>query len=379
MIYDAIVVGGGLAGSATAYHLVREGARALLIDRSDPGQSTYAGAGILSPETSGAIDAEWLPFAFKGFIHYSSLVESLQADGIVETGYSPASLLLVGPADDPGAYRRVRSELISRLERHGVSDRLIDVSPERAKVLFPPLGPIGGALYQEKAARVDGHRFTQALQQAGERNGLRILRKSVEQLIVEEGRCRGVIVGGDEIRAEHVVLATGVWHQPFADQISLTIPVAPMRGQILHVRVKQDISGWPMLTPIQGHYIVPWPGGRLVIGATREPEAGYDARLTAGGIHSVLQQVLATAPGLADAEVLEMRVGLRPMTPDGKPLIGPVPTVEGVWLLMGLGASGLQIGPYAGRIIADWIRGLPPADSDIEPFDVMRFTSAASA
>src|SRR5690625_5198727 len=98
--FDAIVIGGGLAGSATAYHLVREGARALLVDRGDQGQSTFAGAGILSPETTGAFDTEMLPFAFKSATHYTSLVESLHGDGIVETGYTRSSLLLTASEAD---------------------------------------------------------------------------------------------------------------------------------------------------------------------------------------------------------------------------------------------------------------------------------------
>ncbi len=379
MNFDAIVIGGGLAGSATAYHLVREGGRALLVDRGDQGQSTFAGAGILSPETTGALDTEMLPFAFKCAAHYTSLVESLHGDGIVETGYTRTSLLLTATEADMPLFEETRAKLLERLQPFGFADRLTDIAPEDARKMFPPLGPVAAALYQKEAARVDSHRFSQALQKAGERNGLKLLRRSVDRIIIEGGRARGVIINDEPYYADHVVIAAGAWSERFAKQIQLRIPIQPMRGQVVHLRYigqEGETSQWPMLTPVRGNYIIPWARGRLVVGGTREPDAGFDARITAAGMHQVFQQLFETAPGLADAEVIEMRVGLRPMTPDGRPLIGPVPHIEGLWLITGLGAIGQQTAPFAGRIIADWIRGMPsPVDTSL--FDVARFSQGA--
>lgn len=379
MNFDAIVIGGGLAGSATAYHLVREGGRALLVDRGDQGQSTFAGAGILSPETTGAFDTEMLPFAFKSATHYTSLVESLHGDGIVETGYKRTSLLLTATEADMPQFEATRAKLLERLEPLGFADRLTDIAPEDARKMFPPLGPIAAALYQKEAARVDSHRLSQALQKAGERNGLKVLRRAVERIIIEGGQARGVVINGEPYYADHVVVAAGAWSEQFAKQIQLRIPIQPMRGQVVHLRYPSEegeTSRWPMLTPVRGNYIIPWERGRLVVGGTREPDAGFDARITAAGMHQVFQQLFETAPGLANAEVIEMRVGLRPMTPDGRPLIGPVPHIEGLWFITGLGATGQQTAPFAGRIIADWIRGMPsPVDTSL--FDVARFSQGA--
>lgn len=376
MAYDAIVIGGGLAGSSTAYHLVREGARALLVDRGDQGQSTFAGAGILSPETTGAFDTDMLPFAFKSATHYSGLVESLQGDGIVETGYTRSGLLLVASEADLPKFEQTRAHLKERLEPFGFADRLTDIEPDDARKMFPPLGPVAGALYQKDAARVDSHRFSQALQKAGERNGLKLLRRAVDRLIIKDGRVRGVVINDEQHLADHVVIAAGAWSERFASQIKLNIPIQPMRGQVVHLRhtgKEAEATDWPMVTPVQGNYIIPWARGRMVVGGTREADSGFDPRITAQGMYHVFQQLFETAPGLADAEVIEMRVGLRPMTPDGRPLIGPAPDIEGLWLVTGLSATGQQTAPFAGRIIADWLRGMPsPVDTSL--FDVARFS-----
>jgi glycine/D-amino acid oxidase-like deaminating enzyme len=103
---------------------------------------------------------------------------------------------------------------------------------------------------------------------------------------------------------------------------------------------------------------VSWPGGRVAVGATREDGSGFDRRVTAGGLRHVLDEALRVAPGLAVAELLEVRVGLRPMTPDHLPVLGRVPGRPDVVVATGHGPSGLTLGPYSGRLAADLALGL---------------------
>ena len=98
---------------------------------------------------------------------------------------------------------------------------------------------------------------------------------------------------------------------------------------------------------------------RVVVGATREPGTGFDLRVTLAGQRELVDQALSFAPGLAGATVVETRVGFRPVTADGLPLIGPVPGCDGVFVATGLGPQGLTIGPYAGRLIAEAVLGRP--------------------
>ena len=148
--------------------------------------------------------------------------------------------------------------------------------------------------------------------------------------------------------------------------------VFAIRGQIVHLRLRRDTAGWPIVQPVLSHYVVPWPDGRLALGATVE-DAGFDARATIGGMGRLLAEGLRLAPGLDDATFLEVRVGLRPMSEDLLPILGPLPGVEQVYVDTGHGAEGLLLGPFSGRLIARLVCGRDPG-FDLAPFSPARLT-----
>jgi D-amino-acid dehydrogenase len=175
---------------------------------------------------------------------------------------------------------------------------------------------------------------------------------------VKGGRARGVVFDGERLDADAVVVTGGAWTRALLARHDVTVDVEPQKGQILHLRV-DDRSGrpptddWPSILPPGPHYLVPFDGGRVVVGATRETGSGFDTRVTVAGQREVLDAALHWAPGLADATVIETRVGLRPLASSGRPTIGPAAGVDGLFVGTGLGASGLTIGPLAGRMLAD--------------------------
>jgi D-amino-acid dehydrogenase len=375
-MYEAIVVGGGLLGVATAYHLVRLGAKVLLVDLGHPGRATDAGAGILSPETSSRDLDAWTRLARRAVDYYPPLTALLEADGAGQTGYARCGLLLVAADEDERReFAAARAQILGRRDRTGVSpdDDLREVTPEDARRMFPPLAAVQGALYSPHAARVDGRLLSRALQVAAERRGLSVTHGSVERLILNHNRVAGVVVDGASVTSPRVAIAGGAWSQAFSDQLAVPISVEPQRGQIIHLRKPRvDTTAWPIAMGFRGHYMVPWPDGRVAAGATRETGSGFDPRLTAAGVREVLQEALRVAPGLADWDIHEMRVGLRPLSRDGLPILGPVPSVEGIYLVTGHGPTGLQLGPYCGKVTADLMLGRP-TDVDLTPFSVSRF------
>jgi D-amino-acid dehydrogenase len=184
----------------------------------------------------------------------------------------------------------------------------------------------------------------------------------------------GVVVAGAALTAGAVAIAGGAWSQHFGDQLGVHIPVEPQRGQIIHLGLPGvDTGAWPIVSAFRGHYMVVWPDSRVVVGATRETGSGFDPHPTAAGVHEVLGEALRVAPGLGAAEIRDIRVGLRPRTADGLPVLGAVPRVRNVYLATGHGATGLQLGPYSGKIVADLMLGKGSND-DIAAFDVMRFS-----
>jgi D-amino-acid dehydrogenase len=153
----------------------------------------------------------------------------------------------------------------------------------------------------------------------------------------------------------------------------VVVRVSPQRGQLAHFSLgSADTGPWPVILPADsGHYLLAFDDSRVVAGATREPGAGFDYRVTAAGLAEVLAQALTLAPGLGAATYLETRVGFRPAGPDTRPLLGPVPGVAGLIVATGLGAEGLTMGPHAGAVAARAALGLDPG-ADLTPFDPLR-------
>jgi len=373
---DVLVIGGGVLGQAAAYHLVREGARVTLIDRADVGQATAAGAGILSAGTTARHAGPPYDLSVRAFNYYPTLMERLASDDAGETGFARCPLLLVArEAAERREFEEARAAIFARQAGTGwpsVED-LHEITPDEARRLFPPLGEVHGAILHRAAGRVDGRLLAQALRRAGERRGLRVRHGSATRLLIERRRVAGAVVDGETLAVSSVVIAGGAWSPAFAAQLGIELPVAPQRGQIIHLRLRdRPTHDWPIISGFRGHYIVAWPEGRIVVGATRETGTGFEPTLTAGGVREVLSEALRVAPGLAPAEIVEMRVGLRPLAADGVPVLGPVPSVEGVYLATGHGPSGLQLGPFSGKVVADAVLGRAP-EVDLEPFGVSRF------
>ncbi len=369
-MYDVIVIGGGVLGAATAYHLVLAQTRVLLLDRGDEGRATAAGAGIVSPATYRGDSDVWYRFSRAAYRHLSTLVPQLEAEGI-GTGFSHCGLLLVAVSEDEFApFETASQRILSRPDR---GSPVRPVESAEAREMFPPLAESARALHNPDAARIDGRLLARALLEAGERRGLERRPASADSLILEGSRIAGVLSGGDRISAGTVVIAGGAWSRRFSDQLGLDIPVAPQRGQIIHLDLGgTDTSSWPIVSAFHDHYLVSWPDSRVAAGATRETGSGFDPKATAAGIVEVLSEALRVAPGLAGASIRETRVGLRPLSADGMPVMGAVPGREGLYLNTGHGASGLQLGPFSGRLVADAALGREPG-FDISPLAAERF------
>ena len=110
-----------------------------------------------------------------------------------------------------------------------------------------------------------------------------------------------------------------------------------------------------------------FPDSRIIVGATREIGSGFDFRVTAGGVTQVLQEGFRIAPALRQATLAEVRVGFRPVSKDGLPLLGWIPAVSGLVIATGLGPYGLTVGPYVGLLAAQLAVGKTPAQ-DISAF-----------
>jgi D-amino-acid dehydrogenase len=226
-------------------------------------------------------------------------------------------------------------------------------------------------LYNPRGARVDGRAMVAAVEHAARALGVDWRVGEDARIAVDHGRVRGVETASATLSCGTVVIAGGAWTTDVARVFGMRTGVRPVRGQIVHLRLDADTSEWPVLQPIRSHYVVPWPEGRLALGATVE-DVGFDARPTASGLRLLFSEGLRLCPGLGDATFLEVRVGLRPTSDDDLPLIGVLPGVEGVVVASGHGANGLLLGPVTGRVVADVVSGRTPP-VDIGDFAPARF------
>jgi len=374
---EIVVIGGGVVGAAAAYRLARDGVRATLIDRADSGQATAAGAGIICPGTSLRPLPAFFPFAAAAVGHYPALLDALAADGAPPTGYETVGELLV--ATDDAAFEDL-PELLALFQARQAAGmpnlgQVSAIDGAEARERFPALGDAFGALWVPGAARVDGRLLRDALRHAALGRGAVMLQG--EATLVRKGeRISAVRVDDRTVACDAVIIAGGAWSNAFGSVLNVTIPVEPQRGQILHLTLPGVETGrWPIVTGMRDHYLLTFPPDRVVAGATRETGSGYDARMTAGGVHEALNEALRVAPGLASATLREVRIGLRPLSPDGLPLLGPVSGLANAYLATGHGPSGLQLGPYSGEVVARLAQNqtIDPG-LDLMPFAVGRFT-----
>jgi D-amino-acid dehydrogenase len=356
-----IVVGAGVFGASTAYHLACAGAEVVIVDAAHEGRATAAGAGIISPWSSRVEDPDFYRLASGGGRLYPRLIAQLAEAGEADTGYRKVGALSV--TADPGELRFM--ERLVR-ERQASEAGVISVlSPAEARELFPPLRDDLSAVHLTGAARVDGRRLAPALLRAAERHGA-MRRDGVATLLVERDRVRGVRSAHETIEADAVIVTAGAWAPQVLTPLGINLAIEPQRGQIMHLRLPGVETGaWPVVLPLSDHYLLTFDDSRVVVGATREWGSGFDCRVTAGGLAKVLHDALSVAPGLADATLIETRIGFRPMPADAKIRIGFV--ADGLAIGNGLGASGLTIGPYAGKLLADLVLH-GKAEIDLTPY-----------
>lgn len=365
-----IIVGSGIVGASCAQEAASLGADVVLADASLPGRATAAGAGIISPWSSRVEDPAWYEFAAAAAREYPALVDHLASLGETDVGYRKVGALYL--TDSPASQERLRDALLARRTDAPEIGDVRNLSGAQARELFPPLRPDTLAVYIGGAARVDGRLMSAALARAAAAQGADI-RNGPARLLVRNGKATGIEHDGEAIEGDAVVAATGAWTAEFLAGAGLAVRISPQRGQIMHISLGgTDTSRWPVVLPGRsGHYMLAFDDSRVVAGATREPGTGFDYRVTPGGLAEVLGEALGVAPGLAAGTYLETRVGFRPMGPDHRPLLGPVPGIAGLVVATGLGASGLTMGPRTGAVAARLALGLPHG-IDLAPFDPLR-------
>jgi glycine oxidase len=357
---DAVVVGGGVVGSAVAWMLAREGLAVTLLERDAiAAHASGAAAGMLTPSPEASDDGPFLRFARASLALFPGWCEAVREGSGVDPEFEASGSLHV--ARTPDESERIR-ERATRLATPGAEW----LDARAAREAAPGLAEaITGALWSPDDAHVRSPLFTRACATAAEQ-----LRARVETGVAAVGlrrtgtRITGVLTTAGERAAGCVVLCTGAWLRECIAWLGarVALPIEPVRGQILSLAAPLP----PLRTIVFGGgvYLVPKRDHSVVVGATQE-RVGFDCRVTAEGV----AQLLAAAPGLVPALSRSTFgfawAGLRPETPDHLPLVGTLPGVEGLVIAAGHFRNGVLLAPITAQLVADLVRGKAlPADAE---------------
>jgi glycine oxidase len=373
---DVVVVGGGAIGLAVAWRAAQAGMAVTVVDQAPGRGASWAAAGMLAPVTEVHYgERQLLALNLAAAARWPSFAAELEEAAGQPVGYRPGGTLAVArDADDNATLEDLyQFQLRCGLEVERLRSR-------ECRQLEPGLAPsIRGGVLAAGDHQVDNRALVQALVVACERAGVRLVEGRVAELAVEGGQVTGAVLAasGERLAAGTVVLAAGCWSGGIGGLAAQALPpVRPVKGQLLYLRGPAD---QPLCSRnVRGLevYVVPRGDGRVVVGATVE-EQGFDTTVTAGAVHDLLRAALELLPEVAELELAETVVGLRPGSPDNAPMLGPAGP-DGLVVATGHYRNGILLTPVTAEAIAELLAsGRVP--ELIAPFGPERFAGGVAA
>lgn len=375
---DAIVIGSGGLGAATAYYLSkRKGLRVALIDKHDIGSQT-------SPRAAGMVSC-----IRKDELMITLIKEACRKiEAFTEETGQPLDWVHAGSlkiARRPQDAEVIKADF-ERGRRMGLDVEL--VSPEQASRLNPFLKPDGviGAMRIGDDRYFDPAQVAIGFARAAAAQGATLLPKTdVPAVNISAGKVTGVNTAKGTIEGPIVVDAAGAWTRQVAEASGIQVPLVPTRQQLIITDPLDGVrADLPMVRIMDAAvYMHPCEGG-LLWGVYEEAPRFFDMESLGASfdikdmpldievLRSAAAEVKDQLPILQRAKVREFRGGIPTMTADGHHILGPVPGTAGFYFASGCNVAGLSISPTVGEALATWIvDGKPPLG--LSPMSIMRF------
>jgi D-amino-acid dehydrogenase len=401
------ILGSGVIGTTAAYYLARAGHEVIVLERqAAPGlETSFANAGEVSPGYASPWAGPGVPAkAVKWLLmHHSPLVIKPMLDAAMwrwgaamlrnctEARYKVNKARMVRLAEySRDCLKELRAETGIRYDERALGTlqlfrtrKQLDATAKDIEVLsqygvpYQLLDRAGYLAYEPALAEVQ-HKFAGALRLPGDetgdcfqftqaiaalaaplgvefRFGVRIAR-----LVAEDGSIRGVDTDQGRVEADRYLVALGSYSTAMLAPLGLQLPVYPVKGYSITVPIA-DAAGAPESTIMDETYKVAVTrlGDRIRVGGTAQL-SGFDLRLDDERRRTLEFVVSDLFPRGGDVARAQFWTGLRPMTPDGTPIIGPTP-VDRLWLATGHGTLGWTMATGTGRLLADWMSLRPTA------------------
>ena len=374
MPVEVLILGGGIAGCAAALELAGRGAAVTLVDRDQPGTgATGASAGILTPQYEASGPGHTFRLQLESQDLWPGFARRIEARTDWRLGHRTDGLLVANRSEEEEDGAR---KALAWQHELGLPGEIL--TPDEARRIHSGVSlKLRSYVWLPRGHQVDSQRVAVALADAVRGAGGRVLSaRPAADILSHHGHVVGACLeDGTHLDADWVVVATGSW-SPLLSGLPRPLPVRPVRGQILRL-LPEEPPPWPMLADHQGRYLVPRENGTLLLGSTME-EAGYDDGVTDAARTYLTEIALDLFPSLERAQVVERWAGLRPMTPDTQPVLGPEPSLEGLVYATGFGRNGILLAPLAARVVAELVlQGTSTVEW--EPWGVERFGQAPAS
>ena len=368
--YDVVIVGGGIIGGSVAFDLAKRDLRVAVLDRQElMHEASWAAAGMLSPAPDCPAAIPLVPLGRASLALYPKFVDAVEDASGMRTGYrtdGTVEVICHGDAE------RELSTLVA--VHHGLGLACEPLPLDEARNMEPALGrEARAAAFLPDECWIEPRALTAAVLAAAESAGAALCPSvEVTSLAMAGKKCVGVKTSSGELfHAAQVVLAAGCWSSQIPEAAPFA-PTFPVRGQMAALRH----FGRPIQHVLRSErgYLVPRgveSPQTVVVGSTIE-NAGYEKRVTSGGIEKILSAANELAPELTKAEIIETWCGLRPGSPDQLPILGPV-DVDGLVFATGHYRNGILLAPVTSKLIGEWIAERRTT-IDWETFSPLRFT-----
>ena len=355
------IVGAGIVGATAAYYLSKEADVEVTVFDHGHGQATKAAAGIISPWFSKRRNKAWYKMARLGAAFYVDLLADLEKTGQKVDFYQRSGVFLL--KKDDSKLEELYDLALQRRDESPLIGELAILDQAAASSLFPGLEGFERLLYASGGARVDGKLLVSRLLEASQ---VKVVKKEVSLTPLALG------YQIDNQMFDQVILSTGAWLGHILEPLGYEVDVRPQKGQLRDYRVPQDMGAYPVVMPEGEWDLIPFPGGKLSLGATHENDMGFDLTVDKNLLQQMERAALPYYPALKAADIYGARVGIRAYTSDFSPFFGQVPNLSGVYTASGLGSSGLTTGPIIGYHLVQMLQGrsgvLDPADYPTERY-----------
>lgn len=367
---DLVVIGGGVIGLSLAYEMSGRGAKVSVVDVSQPGQASRAGAGILVPTNERtAIHPLEKIRGLSSRLH-AQWSQQLFAETGIDNGYLECGGVYV--ARTPGEVAAL----------HGVIEDWVDqeiehelLGPRQLADRLPPVTALKTTLRPTTAvwvaseSQIDNPAHVQALFQACDLRGVELLTNCDRiELSEERENSAAVRVDGQPVVAAACCVAAGAWSEQLLSPFNCSMSMLPVRGQM--VLFKLDHQIFEPIIYEGSRYVVPRKDGRVLAGATVE-EAGFDPTTRSADVDELVAFAHSLIPELNESSFQKCWAGLRPATFDGFPYMGRIPGLSNAFVSTGHFKAGLHLSIGSAVVMADLIEG-KSATLDLSPFDPAR-------